>query len=173
MPKTKPGLPSGFALDVEEDAPVQLGDYLEETAPGREQGRAPSRVVELPAREQAPPEPAPPRATSAAEPAPVARPARDKPINTQVNMTLDTKNKLEALIARVRDYSAEKNPKGSDIMCALVEAAHDAISQLEFSAVPKRGQWGKPTARAYRDRLSAAFAKGIATDHIEKQRAAE
>ena len=130
MAKRK-GLPDGFDIRVP-DGPVELGDYLEETAP-------PAVVL---------------------SPAPVvARPMA--PPRKQVNMTAETLRMVDELLTHLRQYSQQRDVRASELFHALVLAVWEVREQLDLSPVQPRGKWGSPTAMALPVALKNSFQKAI------------
>ena len=183
MAKTNRGLPPSFTLDIPDptpDAPVQLGDYLDEVdvakpvvprpAPARREDPSP-KVVEMrrpaeraPAETPAPP--APPTAADANEPKPGMSRRRRKlkgPARKQINASPETLRMIEELIDHVQTYSVQKDAKASEVFHALTLALYEAREFLDLSDVPARGRWGTPTAKAFPIMLKNAFQDAIAT----------
>lgn len=129
MAKRK-GLPDGFDIRVP-DGPVELGDYLDETAPAAV--------------------PAPPPAA--------ARPLA--PPRKQVNMTAETLRMVDELLTHLRQYSQERDVRASELFHALVLAVWEVREQLDLSPVQPRGKWGSPTAMALPVALKNSFQKAI------------
>lgn len=129
MAKRK-GLPDGFDIRVPE-GPVELGDYLDETAP--------------------PAAPAPPPVA--------ARPLA--PPRKQVNMTAETLRMVDELLTHLRQYSQERDVRASELFHALVLAVWEVREQLDLSPVQPRGKWGSPTAMALPVALKNSFQKAI------------
>jgi hypothetical protein len=189
------GLPPSFNLDIPEpsrDAPVQLGDYLEEVdaapvvkpAPKPVAKASPpaSNVVEMPrpaerpTAEKAPPERKPAETSPEIEPERRAQPVlteprpvpRSKkkvpkpPPRKQINATPEALRMIDELIDHVQTYSVQKDAKASEIFHALVLALYEARDHLDLSEVPTRGKWGTPTAQAFPISLKGAFQDAIA-----------
>lgn len=77
-------------------------------------------------------------------------------------MSPDTLRMLDDLIAHVRTHSQERDVRASEIVHALVMAAHEVRPYLDMSGVPPRGKWGSATAAALPVALKEAFQEGIA-----------
>jgi len=185
MAKSQRGLPQGFDLNVE--APVVLGDYLDEEAatpapvilkPERVGGRE-ERVVDLPVRPQrveAPPgaRPTPPEALRAEAPAITAPPEpeplpRPKPARREINMNAETYQMFDALLQLVRQYTGQVDAKGSELFEALVSIVYRAREELDLASVAHRGKWGSPTARAFPVSLANAFEHAVLSHHRKLQ----
>lgn len=191
MAKNNRGLPPTFNLDIPEparDAPVQLGDYLEEVdaapvvKPVAKASPPPSNVVEMPSpAERTTAEKAPPERKSAersperaaerqapllpSEPRQVPRTKRKvpkPPPRKQINATPEALRMIDELIDHVQTYSVQKDAKASEIFHALVLALYEARDHLDLSEVPTRGKWGTPTAQAFPISLKGAFQDAIA-----------
>lgn len=165
------GLPSGFSLDIPEpprEAPVNLGDYLDEAdiVPVKRPVLRPhipaSNVVEIPVPK------VPDREAPAAVPSPQKPAQRSKrklpklPARKQINATPETLRMIDDLIDHVQTYSVQRDAKASEIFHALVLALHEAKSHIDLSEVPSRGKWGTPTAQAFPISLKGAFQDAIA-----------
>lgn len=188
MAKNERGLPSTFNLDIPEpvrEAPVQLGDYLDEvdTPVVRPAPRPVSRPpVENRAHESRPVEhrPAAPKPEnealapalhrlSEADPAPPKqvpvpkgkRKTPKPPPRKQINATPETLRMIEDLIDHVKTYSVQKDAKASEVFHALVLALYEAREHLDLSDIPPRGRWGTPTAQAFPVALKSAFQDAI------------
>ena len=141
------GLPATFRLDVSDhqafDAPVQLGDYLDDDP------------VTRPARPQAVPPPA------AAGPAPAAS-VRASPPRKQVNMSPETLRMVNELMHQIQTYSGQEDAKASEMFHGLVSALYEARGFMDFTHTSARGRWGSPTARAFPVALKTVFRDAIA-----------
>lgn len=195
MAKNNRGLPPTFNLDIPEptpDAPVQLGDYLDEvdTAPvvrPAAKPPQPSNIVVMPkpaervSDERLPSEgrAVEPKARTegqgkAAEhqarliPSEPRHAPRQKrkvpkpPLRKQINATPETQRMIEDLIDHVQTYSVQKDAKASEIFHALVLALYEAKDHLDLGDIPARGKWGTPTAQAFPISLKGAFQDAIA-----------
>lgn len=178
--KSNRGLPPSFSLDIPSpDAPVQLGDYLDEVdsaiplpakpAPVRHEEPSP-KVVEMRRPVERKPEPSPPPAPpessepTAAKSAPSRRKKKIKgPARKQINAAPETLRMIEELIDHVQTYSVQKDAKASEVFHALVLALHEAREFIDLSDVPARGRWGTPTAKAFPILLKNAFQDAIAS----------
>jgi hypothetical protein len=169
------GLPPGFDLDVPQsvrEAPVQLGDYLDEVdsapplprpAPPAKRPDTSAKVIEMP-RAPEPPMREPEGEESGAE-KPVLRTRRKKqrlPQRKQINATPETLRMIEELIDHVQRYSVQKDAKASEVFHALVLALYEAREHIDLSDVPARGRWGSPTAKSFPTSLKNAFQEAIA-----------
>jgi hypothetical protein len=157
MPKPTRGLPRDFQLNVPA-APVHLGDYLEE--------QAASPVVKPPApAEQPKAEPAAILVSVAREavPAAAARGARPgAPPRKQFNMTPETLKMVDDLLIHIRNHSAERDVRASELFHALVLAVHEVQPLLDLSRIPQRGRWGSATAAALPVAMKEVFQEAIA-----------
>lgn len=164
MPKPR-GLPDNFGLKVAAEAPVQLGDYLDdEVEPVRPR---PAPVVTLPVREEPRvlrEEPRPLRPLPEPPPRTMFRPqvVNKPPPRKQVNMNPQTLRMVEELLDYVQAYGGQNDTKASELFEALVLMLYEAREQLDLSRVPPRGRWGTPTARAFPTALKNAFQAAVA-----------
>src|SRR3954452_22469315 len=102
MAKPARGLPSGFSLNLPDEGPVEIGDFLDEAPPVHH--RRPSQAFQQPAVERVEPQPftpeiVPPRTEEEREVAP-ARPVQRKAqsakvIRYQLNLTPKSKTMFE------------------------------------------------------------------------------
>jgi hypothetical protein len=191
MPRKERGLPIDFGLSVPDATikrtPVKLDDYLDREISGdqtqvavaprpaaipvetiaqfrtQEEGRA--GVSSPAAVRQFQPSALPPR------PAPTfpqrfkQRPAPIKAPRVQLNMTPEIQRMVQELVGHFCAFGLQKDTSASEVFEALVSALHESRDQLDLSNVPPRGQWGTPTARAFRTNL-----KNVVMDAIARHR---
>lgn len=171
MAKPERGLPKSFDIKVP-DGPVRLGDYLDES-PGATTAPIPAAEVFVAQAPPPPPEPAP-----APVPAPVYVPPppavafrqtpaplnlrRSSPPRKQFNMAPETLRMLDELLAHIRNYSAERDVRASEVVHALVLAVHEVRPFLDLTEVPPRGKWGSASAATLPVALKEAFQKAVA-----------
>lgn len=196
MAKSKPGLPDGFEINVND--PAQLGDYLDEDYSGnaakaialkRAQAPKPQPIaVEVavppapsaPRQEQRPatvPSQPLPRAVMRTETvldleearrrAPAKAQASRRPDRVQFNMRPETVKMFEHLVEFVQRYSLQSDAKPAEIFDAIVSILHDAREEMSFNDVPRRGKWGTPTAKAFPTALGNAFSRAIASRYTK------
>jgi hypothetical protein len=179
--KNNRGLPPSFSLDIPDpksDAPVQLGDYLDEVdaaiplavKPALARHQEPSPVVETRRPVERMPEtsypPAPPESSEPATSKSALSRRKKKikgPARKQINAAPETLRMIEELIDHVQTYSVQKDAKASEVFHALVLALHEAREFIDLSDVPARGRWGTPTAKAFPILLKNAFQDAIAS----------
>lgn len=170
MAKPARGLPENFFLDLPDEGPVKLGDFLdEEPAPipvrkSRERPQPEPRVERfLPPQELRPG--VPERASGAGEPHPVRPVARTSQqqniIRYQLNLTPKSKNQLEELVKHVRTYSPQNDARVSEVFQGIMTLLHNAMDGLELAELPRRGAWGSVTAKNFPGALSEAFEGAI------------
>lgn len=170
MAEKKRGLPADFSLNVPKEVvnddkrPAQLGDYLDEmeTTP---------KVVEFPQRQAARPASLEPDEALSDRQKPSSRRRRKKvktPPRKQVNMTPETLQMVDDLLAHIREYSDQKDPKASELFEAIVGAAHEAQNFIDLSDVPPRGRWGTPMATAFRVNLKNAVRRAVYQFHLSQ-----
>ena len=104
--------------------------------------------------------------------APPVQPARDPAVNEdrlpkskaprrEISMTPETLRMSDELLEVIRSGSGQRDTKANELLHALVLLVHEAMDELDPHAIPKRGRWGTPTARAYPLELKNAFLKAL------------
>jgi hypothetical protein len=162
MAKPARGLPSGFSIDLPDESPVIIGDFLDESpAPVPQPKRMPE--VSMPASQQFRPEIVPDRVEKrtpqfqpiqkAAKPASVIR--------CQLNLTPKSKSMLEEVVEYVQTYSPENDARTSEVFQAIIGLVHNAMDEMELAELPRRGAWGSVTAKNFPGALGEAFEQGI------------
>jgi hypothetical protein len=173
--KDSRGLPRDFDLNLPNDRPVELGDYLDEEAgfrpndaqkkpdPSIPTGIQPPTIV--PAQPPTPPSPAfaplpaPPYPQrgylSRQQLRPGAVPRK------QLNASPETMRMLDDLLMQIRQQSMEKDVRTSEVFHAMVLCVYEARAFLDLSVVPPRGRWGSPTAASLPVALKNAFMDAI------------
>lgn len=176
MAKGSRGLPSNWSVDVPAkvlDRPVKLGDYLDDEVESTSTARVqpeplrsnPENVVRMPqlvepargansfgARSQIPTTP----------PVPIEQRGFRSTQRKQLNMNPETLRMVEELLDYIQRYSGQKDAKASEMFHALVSALYEARELVDLQAIPPRGRWGTPTARAFPIALKNSFQKAIA-----------
>jgi hypothetical protein len=171
MAKPARGLPADFALNLPDEKPVQIGDFLDEEPPPipvrrRSQKPLPQPVVErfVPAAELRP-EIAREREETVggrAPARPVLRSAQQPSIiRYQLNLTPKSKTMLEELVEHVRTYSPQNDARVSEVFQGIMTLLHNAKDELEIAELPRRGAWGSVTAKNFPGALSEAFEQAI------------
>jgi hypothetical protein len=170
MAKPARGLPSDFSLDLPDDGPVVIGDFLDEAPPAVPAPRKPARVAPLEKRLE------PVTTTSAFRPEVVSAPKEEKQslprpmsrnavapsiIRYQLNLTPKAKTMLEELVEYVKTYSPEADTRTSEVFQGIMGLLHSAMGELELSDLPRRGAWGSVTAKNFPGALSEAFEQAI------------
>lgn len=103
---------------------------------------------------------------------PLAQPSREPVVNEdrlpkskaprrEISMTPETLRMSDELLEAIRSGSGQRDTKANELMHALVLLVHEAMDELDPHAIPKRGRWGTPTARAYPLELKNAFLKAL------------
>ena len=175
--KQNRGLPEDFDLMVDssspvlsDEAPVQLGDYLDSNPAIIPQKAQPVKKVKnkaKPAKKIV--EEVVVQNVSASQEAPKAKRAQAvKPPRREVNMKPETVKMFDELLGQIRDFSPQPDTKGSELFHALVYLLYQAKSELDLRDVPKRGQWGSPTASAFKTSLAQAFEKAIVSNNKKR-----
>jgi hypothetical protein len=170
MAKPERGLPANFSLDLPDEKPVVIGDFLDEapppvvtrrtverpSEPAVERGPAPSQFqpVIVRGREEEVRERPPVR--------PVLRTAKAPSIvRYQLNLTPKSKSMFDELIAYVQAYSPQDDASASEVFQGVLTVLHNAMDQLDLAELPKRGAWGSVTAKNFPGALSEAFEAAI------------
>ena len=104
----------------------------------------------------------PPTVPAAREPAVNEdRLPKSKAPRREISMTPETLRMSDELLEVIRSGSGQRDTKANELMHALVLLVHEAMDELDPHAIPKRGRWGTPTARAYPLELKNAFLKAL------------
>jgi hypothetical protein len=172
MAKPQRGLPADFSLDLPDESPVVIGDFLDEAPPPVLTRRNAGRIQSEP-----PPErsiAAPPfqpvfvreRDVEVGEKAvarPVLRPAARQPsvIRYQLNLTPKSKANFEEVVEYVRTFSPQADARTSEVFQGIMTLLHNAMDELDISQLPRRGAWGSVTAKNFPGALSEAFERAI------------
>ena len=168
MDKPEVGLPQNFSIKVQK--PVEIGDYLDETTiqptPKLAQADPTPLTTEQPSIPEAQSQQAKQQNLRSS-----TRQTPSQPVNTsakrrrkprrQINMSPETFEKFNDIIAHVQDFGPQSDATASEIWEAIVNAHHEALPHLRFGSVRSRGPWGSPTANAFKHALSRAFTKAI------------
>lgn len=165
MAKPARGLPADFVLDLPDEGPVEIGDFLDEPPP--------TPVVRKPQRLQPPVERAPSqfrpeavrgpeevgeRAASRPDPRSIQQPSV---IRYQLNLTPKAKTMLEELAEHIRTYSPQIDARTSEVFHGIIQLLHNAMDELELSELPRPGAWRSVTAKNFPGAPSEAFEKAI------------
>ncbi len=164
MAKAARGLPDGFDLDLPDEKPVVIGDFLDEepqlpvarprpAQSVRAERQLRPEIVRLErAGDDERPEPAAPAARASQGPS---------VIRYQLNLSPRAKTMLEEVVQYVRTYSPETNARTSEVFQGIVTLLHNATDELDLSELPRRGAWGSVTAKNFPVALSEAFEQAI------------
>lgn len=171
MAKGARGLPSNFALDLPDERPVTIGDFLDEPPPPMP---APRRQVEpaIPresVRQERVYEPDSDtgrfaRSTPALAPTPALKrkpTVQNRVIRYQLNLNPKSKKMFEELVEYVQTYSPEANARPSEIFQGIIGLLHAAKDHLELQNLPRRGAWGSVTAKNFPGALGEVFEAAI------------
>jgi hypothetical protein len=171
MAKPARGLPEGFSLDLPDEGPVDLGDFLDEAPPAFAARKTQKADVQPTPNQPIPqqafrPQIVPEREERVEEEhsaRPIARRAKAAPsvIRYQLNLTPKTKKMLEELVEYVCMYSPETDARVSEVFQGIVGLLHNAMEELELAELPRRGAWGSVTAKNFPGSLSQAFERAI------------
>lgn len=166
MAKPARGLPKGFDLNLPDDQPVVIGDFLDEAPP----------PVHAPRPRSTPQPAAPERAAAPVQfrpeivrreeeevRAPVRPVRKSQPsvIRYQLNLSPRSKTMLEELVEHVQTYSPENDARTSEVFQGIMTLLHNAMDELELAELPRRGAWGSVTAKNFPGALSEAFEQAI------------
>lgn len=99
---------------------------------------------------------------------PPKREPRPKAPRREISMTPETLRMSDELLDLIRGGSGQRDTKGSELFHALVLLVYEAKDEVDLHAIPKRGQWGTPTARAYPAELKNAFLKALVRRHADE-----
>lgn len=169
MAKQARGLPESFSLDLPEEGPIKIGDFLDEELPipapkpirpavtEEARGVAPERLASGSGRVKP--------FTRAQElyTRPDARRCQNGPgvIRYQLNLSPSAKRMLEELVEHVCTYSPESDARVSEVFQGLITVLHHAMHELDLAEIPRRGAWGSVTAKNFPVALSGAFEQAI------------
>jgi hypothetical protein len=163
MAKPARGLPADFHLDLPDEKPVVIGDFLDEEPP--------APIVRKPQKTQPERTPAPFRPEIVRDheevgervtPRPVARSSQQPTvIRYQLNLTPKAKTMLEELVEHIRTYSPQNDARTSEVFQGIMQLLHNAMDELELAELPRRGAWGSVTAKNFPGALSEAFEGAI------------
>lgn len=189
MNKKKPGLPDSFDLGISDDdlKPAELGDFLDENLNPRPPAPAPKKekprleIVETDPAPADPPAPQPARQPSLrteggqaitredAPPAPALPERRRSPRRgnqqerKRIEYSIDPllERQINDILSDVRTQGLESKVTTSELHKAIWQAIYQARNYMDFSSVPRRGQWGAATAQALISEVRDAFLRGI------------
>ena len=82
-------------------------------------------------------------------------------------MTPETLRMSDELLEILRSGSGQRDTKANELFHALVLLVHEVRDELDPHTIPKRGQWGSPTARAYPLELKNAFLQALLKKYAE------
>jgi hypothetical protein len=170
MAKPARGLPDTFSLDLPDEKPVDIGDFLDEPPPQlvarRPQESQAKPVVKrfVPAAELRPEIVREREETVGEKPParPVLRSAQQPSIiRYQLNLTPKSKTMLEELVKHIRTYSPQNDVRTSEVFQGIMQLLHNVIEELQLADLPRRGAWGSVTAKNFPGALSEAFEAAI------------
>lgn len=168
MAKPARGLPSGFAINLPDEGPVEIGDCLDEAPPVLHRKAVKpmqQAAVERMEPQSFTPQLVPPRSEGEREVAP-ARPVQrnaqaSKVIRYQLNLTPKSKTMFEELMKHVQTFSPEGDTRTSEVFQGVIGVLHSAMDELDLSELPRRGAWGSVTAKKFPNALGGAFEQAI------------
>src|SRR3954454_5112079 len=156
MAKPARGLPSSFALNIPDEGPVEIGDFLDEAPPTHYRKSAQplqQASVERIEPQAFTPQIVAPRAQEEREVAPtrpVQRKAQSsKVIRYQLNLTPKSKSMFEELMKHVQTFSPEGDTRTSEVFQGVIGVLYSAMDELDLSDLPRRGAWGSVTAKNF------------------------
>jgi hypothetical protein len=188
MAKAKRGLPEDYDLNVDTNSPAILGDFLDEAItkvaaappPAR---KSPSLDPEAGERIPAPEKPEPKETvsvqgasnTSAGNLAsavlhdekivPFQRGGYAKPPRLELSLNHETKRMVQEVLSCIHGMGPQPGATTSELFQGIIFVLYRAKEFLDLSSVPRRGQWGSPTAKAFPIALGQAFARAIAEQY--------
>jgi hypothetical protein len=92
---------------------------------------------------------------------------KSKAPRREISMTPETLRMSDELLEVIRSGSGQRDTKANELFHALVLLVHEAMDELDPHAIPKRGRWGTPTARAYPLELKNAFLMAVLRKHAD------
>lgn len=173
MARSGRGLPDNFALDLPEDSPVQIGDFLDEppampvTPKPRPEARA--ATTEPPRRQGVVTAVLEGRGEEARVPT-ARRAQQPSVIRYQLNLTPRSRTMFEELVTHIRTYSPQSDARTSEVFQGIMTLLHSAMNELQLSDIPRRGAWGSVTARNFPGALSEAFEQAIVNEARKRGR---
>jgi hypothetical protein len=168
MAKPARGLPSSFAINLPDEGPVEIGDFLDEAPPTHYRKSAQplqQAAVERVEPQAFTPQIVPTRTEEERQVAP-ARPVQrnsqaSKVIRYQLNLTPKSKTMFEELMKHVQTFSPEGDTRTSEVFQGVIGVLHSAMDELDLSELPRRGAWGSVTAKNFPNALGGAFEQAI------------
>jgi hypothetical protein len=168
MAKRARGLPSSFAINLPDEGPVEIGDFLDEAPPTHYRKTLQplqQATVERTEPQSFSPQIVPPRAEAEREVTPVRPVQRNaqasKVIRYQLNLTPKSKTMFEELMKHVQTFSPEGDTRTSEVFQGVIGVLHSAMDELDLSELPRRGAWGSVTAKNFPNALGGAFEQAI------------
>jgi hypothetical protein len=152
------------------DAPVVARPVPQETAPARPFVPQVTSAVAQPmpatiARSEVPNAPREPIIPLREELTQEERVPKPKAPRREISMTPDTLRMSDELLETIRSGSGQRDTKANELFHALVLLVYEVKDELDPHAIPKRGRWGTPTARAYPLELKNAFLRALIARH--------
>jgi hypothetical protein len=179
MGKAGRGLPEGFDLDIDTGSPAILGDFLDEVASAHVPTPAPEipepRIIRPSAERQTKSIPAgisvAPMTTATDQVenpkvVPLQRGGYAKPPRFELSLNHETKRMVHELLNYLQAMGPQPAAGASEMFRGIISVLHRAKDVLDLSSLPRRGQWGSPTAKAFPIALGQAFAKAIAEQYL-------
>lgn len=158
MAKKKPGLPENFEMNVER--PVELGDYLDsEASSSRGEGLSSATAQRFSRSKEPAQDRIQPQIEKAKETPKIAKKREKEPPRKQLNMKPDTIKRVDELLRLIQERGPQKDAAASEMFDAVISTLYEARDHIDFSAVPKRGRWGTPTASAFVAALGKSFGR--------------
>jgi hypothetical protein len=191
MAKTKRGIPDGFDFEINTSSPAILGDFLDEVAQAPASPAPAVKAVSRPANQRQETEGKQPAMISVVRVEPSAAVAQEmpreggtnefreerrtsaparvaelKPPRMELSLNHETKRMIQELLHYVQQMLPQSPAKASEVFQGIISVLYRAKGSLDLSTVPRRGQWGSPTAKAFPFALGQAFAKAIADQYL-------
>lgn len=161
----KKGLLEDFDLGdkPDEDTPVHVGDYLEETTSRISEAApkaSPARQVKKKAAKKK-------QAGRATMPSAARVQHESSSGRTRLNITEEKRDQLDEIVREMQRIGPERYLKASEIVDALISVLHDAREHLDMGMVRRRGKFGSQQHRMYRDALAESIRVTIATHRTD------
>lgn len=96
-----------------------------------------------------------------------------KPPRMELSLNHETKRMVQELLDYVQQMGPQPPAKASEMFQGIISVLHRAKGMLDLTAIPRRGQWGSPTAKAFPVALGQAFAKAITELYLRENPQAE
>jgi hypothetical protein len=134
MAKPARGLPEGFSLDLPDEGPVDIGDFLDEAPLAFAQRKPQKEPVEA---------------------------TPELPIPQQTFRPQIVPEREETVVEESARPASETDARVSEVFQGIVGLLHNAMDELDLAELPRRGAWGSVTAKNFPGALSELFERAI------------